>query len=36
MSSEIGTLFEATKNIDSSTYFLAATGVQTVGTIADI
>ena len=36
MSSEIGTLFEATKNIDSSTYFLAATGVKTVGTIADI
>ena len=36
MSSEIGTLFEATKNIDSSTYFIAATGAKTVGEIASI
>ena len=36
MSSELGTLFEATKNIDSSTYFIAATGAKTVGEIASI
>lgn len=36
MSSELGTLFEATKNIDSSTYFIAATGARTVGEIASI
>ena len=36
MSSELGTLFEATKNIDSSTYFIAATGARTVSEIASI
>ena len=36
MSSEIGTLFESVKEIDSSTYFIAATGARTVSEIASI
>ena len=36
MSSELGTLFDSVKEIDSSTYFIAATGARTVGEIASI
>ena len=36
MSSELGTLFDSVKEIDSSTYFIAATGAKTVGEIASI
>ena len=36
MSSELGTLFESVKEIDSSTYFIAATGARTVSEIASI
>ena len=36
MSSELGTLFDSVKEIDSSTYFIAATGARTVSEIASI